>query len=84
MANHDKRKNRSTGNYDTYEELRDEVLKLDRTKKLSRAYMGKLVGVEGSTVTRIIHENRVPEVKVDLNAMINTLWAPTETFEEKE
>jgi hypothetical protein len=84
MANNDKRTDRAKGNYDTYEQLRDEVLTLHSTKKMSRAYMGKLVGVDGTTVTRIINENKVPEAKVDLTAMFNRLWITTTPPEEND
>ena len=77
MANHRKRTDRTTGNYDTLEELTAEVMKLHKTKKYSRIAMGELVGVGPATCTRIINENTEREVNVDLNAMFNELWRST-------
>ena len=84
MANSDKRTDRSTGKYDTVEELTTEVLRMHRTKKYSREYMGKLVGVSGATCTRIIHGNKPHGVQVDLGAMFNELWIITEKPEEDD
>ena len=84
MANFDKRLDRSTGNYDTLEELTAEVMKLYKTKKYSRVAMGELVGVSGATCTRVINENEVKEVDVDLNAMFNKLWVMTHVESEED
>ena len=77
MANRRKRTDRTTGNYDTLEELTEAVMLLHRTKKYSRIAMGEKVGVGPATCTRIINENTVHEVDVDLNALFNELWIKT-------
>lgn len=74
MANHDKRLNRTTGNYDNIKDLTAAVMKLNRGGKHSREHMGRVVGVDASTCTRIINENTVRGPDIDLNAILNSLW----------
>jgi hypothetical protein len=83
MANYDRRLNRSTGNYDNLKDLTAAVMKLHRGGHHSRDHMGVLVGVSGATCTRIINENTVRGVDVDLNAMFNSLWKITEQPDEQ-
>ena len=74
MANSKKRTDRNTGNYATFEELKNEVLRLNRMKAYSRKSMGKLTGVGPATCSRIIKEFNNDEIKPDLNAMFDALW----------
>jgi hypothetical protein len=82
MANYDKRLDRTTGNYSTLKELTTAVMKLHKGRQHSRNAIGREVGVSGATCTRIIDENTVREVDVDLDAMFNKLWRITEKPDE--
>jgi hypothetical protein len=84
MANYDKRLDRSTGKYATLKELTAAIMKLHIGKQHSRAHMGRIVGVSGATVTRVINENTPREVNVDLNAIFNKLWVMTSPPEDDE
>jgi hypothetical protein len=77
MANRTKRTDKSTGKYDTYDELVAAVMTLHKSRKHSLRTIGEKVGATKSVVASVLHNNEVKETDVDLNAMFNELWKVT-------